>query len=131
MLSVRPSHHSTAAAACGGFAAERRASIDSGGRPAANAGSVMLTAAVDEAVNTDLLQLNHSVYRADVYRTIKYRTRVLRTCSYRTAYIPCTCSGQEYGYARTLMDSQKKTILLAGLQCFDAVGWATGRASDL
>jgi len=69
--SVRPSHHSTAAAACGGFAAERRASIDSGGRPAANAGSVMLTAAVDEAVNTDLLQLNHSVYRADVYRTIK------------------------------------------------------------
>jgi len=69
--SVRPSHHSTAAAACGGFAAERRASIDNGGRRAANAGSVMLTAAVDEAVNTDLLQLNHSVYRADVYRTIK------------------------------------------------------------
>jgi len=40
-LFVCLSHHSTAAAACGGFAAERRAgieiSIDSGGRPAATA----------------------------------------------------------------------------------------------
>ena len=133
--SVRPSHHSTAAAACGGFAAERRASIDSGGRPAANAGSVMLTAAVDEAVNTDLLQLNHSVYRADVYRTIKYRTRVLRTCSYRTVHsVHMFRTGIRPTWLRTYtngLTTEKKTILLAGLQCFDAVGWATGRASDL
>jgi len=66
-LFVCLSHHSTAAAACGGFAAERRAgmeiSIDSGGRPAAtapqhgaqqkNAGSAKLTAELTR-LNTDL-----------------------------------------------------------------------------
>jgi len=51
------SHHSTAAAACGGFAAERRTTATAlqHGAAAANAGSVTLTAKMTR-LNTDLLR---------------------------------------------------------------------------
>jgi len=61
-LSVRPFRHSTAAAVCGGFAAERRAdrryrsTAAAAWRSAANASRVTFTAAADvEKTNTDLL----------------------------------------------------------------------------
>ena len=91
---VRPSvclsHLSTAAAAaCGGFAAERPAgriyrwTAGVGRRSAANAGSVAFTAAVDRLVRV--------VHRAG-FKCVE--------------------------------------AMGIGLQCFDAVGWAAGRASD-
>jgi len=79
--SVRPSYQSTAAAVCGGFAAERRAgrryrskAVDSGHpaattpqhgaaarRSAANADSALLTAELTR-LNTDFFRLNYLVF---------------------------------------------------------------------
>ena len=132
--SVRPSHHSTAAAACGGFAAERRAIFRQRRAPSSKRGQChvdsrrrrgcqhRLASTQSFCIQSGRLSYDKITYAC--LADVQLQNSVHSVHMFRTGIRPT--------WLRTYTNGlTKKTILLAGLQCFEAVGWATGRASDL